>query len=144
MEERFWSKVSKEDENGCMNWLGSCNHGGYGKYSNTSSHRFAYQLSKGSIPEGMCIRHSCDNRKCCNPDHLSVGTHQDNMDDKVNRRRQIIGSDINTSKLNKEQVLEILNDTNKSQRQLARIYNVSQKAIGLIKQGKNWKYINEE
>lgn len=141
MEKRFWSKVSKEDENGCMNWLGSCNHNGYGKYSNTSSHRMAYKLTQGTIPEGMHILHKCDNRKCCNPEHLSVGTQQDNMNDKVNKKRQVIGSDINTSKLSKEQVLEILNNTDKSQRQLAKIYNVSQTAIGLIKRRKNWKYI---
>lgn len=47
----------------------------------TSVHRYVYTLYKGEIPEGLCILHSCDNRCCCNPNHLSVGTHKENMED---------------------------------------------------------------
>lgn len=47
----------------------------------TSVHRYVYSLYNGKIPPGMCILHSCDNRCCCNPEHLSIGTHKENMED---------------------------------------------------------------
>lgn len=53
----------------------------------TSVHRYVYTLYNGEIPPGMCILHSCDNRCCCNPNHLSVGTHKDNMEDMHNKGR---------------------------------------------------------
>lgn len=81
-EEKFWSKVDKSGE--C--WLWSCTMpNGYGVFSSGNktfaAHRYAYEISKGAIPAGMDVCHSCDVRNCVNPAHLWVGTRRDNMRD---------------------------------------------------------------
>jgi len=91
LEERFWAKVVKAD--GCWKWLGAKTQG-YGNLAKgrrgegiIRAPRLSYQIHFGEIPEGMVVRHKCDNPECTNPDHLEIGTHADNMADIVNRRR---------------------------------------------------------
>ncbi len=75
----------------CWIWLGSKNAGGYGqaRWDGTTrlAHRYVYTMLVGAIPDGMVLRHSCDNPPCCNPDHLLVGTNLDNRRDSVERGR---------------------------------------------------------
>lgn len=52
------------------------------------------------VPDGMHILHSCDNPRCCNPEHLRIGTHQDNMNDKVSRGRSGLGAPRKGKRLN--------------------------------------------
>lgn len=91
VEERFWQRVALTDE--CWPWLGAKNKNGYGTFSPTKelsktlAHRFAWELYRGPIPEGMLVCHTCDNPECTNPKHLFLGTPQDNMDDKVRKGR---------------------------------------------------------
>ena len=112
VEERFWSKVNKDTESGCWEWKASTTIGGYGSFSDQnrksiSAHRYSYEFHYGGIPEGMHVMHKCDNPKCVKPDHLSVGTHLDNMRDKKNKNRQVKGSLAGMSKLTEEQVKNI-------------------------------------
>lgn len=104
---------------GCWSWSGAKDGNGYGILSNRKgrgfspekAYRVSYELFKGVIPEGLCVRHSCDNPECTNPDHLEVGTHKDNMQDKSKRGRinPISFKNLNRKKsLDDHQVREIL------------------------------------
>lgn len=72
-------------ENGCWNWNKSVSSSGYGNFNVDgkywSTHKYSYFVHKGEIPEGAVVRHTCHNRKCCNPNHLVIGSHQDNWKD---------------------------------------------------------------
>ena len=71
------------------------------------THRHVYRKFKGEIPDGMIVRHTCDNRLCCNPDHLVLGTHADNARDRVERGRGAAGEKNGRSKLRSSDVEKI-------------------------------------
>jgi len=95
IEDRFWTKVDKTGE--CWEWRGKkrkgrglsygliCRGGvnGYFLYA----HRVAWELTYGTIPAGMVVRHTCDNPACVRPEHLRLGTQLDNIEDAKQRKR---------------------------------------------------------
>lgn len=93
---RLWPNVEIwSDPDMCWPWLGTVDPKGYGKLKIkgkwVSSHRLAYQLAKGPIPVGMSVCHACDNPPCCNPFHLWIGTHAENMRDMQTKGRGCFG-----------------------------------------------------
>lgn len=90
-EQRFWECVTKGDPSECWVWKGKISKGGYGYFYAQSklfrAHRFSYEFHIAPIPEGLLICHHCDNRPCCNPNHLFVGTHADNNWDRIAKGR---------------------------------------------------------
>jgi hypothetical protein len=88
----FWSRVDRTaGESGCWLWSGSLGTGGYGLCGHQKrvkrSHRIAWELTHGPIPDGMVVCHRCDNPPCCNPAHLFLGTLADNVRDMVAKGR---------------------------------------------------------
>lgn len=100
-------------------------------------HREAYKTHKGEIPPGMVVRHTCDNPGCVNPEHLILGTHADNVADKVAKGRQAAGETHGRAKLTTEQVKAIFADT-RTAADLAKLYKVSDSHICDIKNKKRW------
>jgi hypothetical protein len=141
-EERFHAGYIPEPTSGCWLWLGRPQSTGYGQLhvsgKRTLAHRYSWELEIGPIPDGMYVLHRCDNRLCVNPDHLFVGTHQDNMDDMVRKGRCPTGEDHWNAKLTRKDVTAIRKST-KSQRALAREYGVGQKNISHIITERTWK-----
>ena len=94
--ERFLAKVQKTPE-GCWIWRGYTAPNGYGQFAVTSSdvryaHRFAFEAFSGAIGEGLYVCHRCDVRNCVNPEHLFLGTHQDNVSDMCEKDRHQRGA----------------------------------------------------
>lgn len=87
---KFWVKVS-EDKSGCWIWTGRTLPFGHGQTTFGGklqlTHRIAWQLIHGEIPDGKCILHLCDNPACVRPDHLFLGTKSDNNTDRANKGR---------------------------------------------------------
>ncbi len=82
--ERFWSAVAKSD--GCWLWTKSLDSQGYGQIFSIPrrlhrAHRVSWLMHRGPIPDGLFVCHTCDVRNCVNPDHLWLGTNDDNMRD---------------------------------------------------------------
>lgn len=117
LETRFWEKIKKSD--GCWEWQGVVNEKGYGVINkgrvgegNVLAHRLSWELHNGVIPEGegyhgICVLHKCDNPSCVNPDHLFLGTNQDNINDMVSKQRNRRGENQPMSKLTDAEVKEI-------------------------------------
>lgn len=141
VEERFWAKVQKTDS--CWNWTAGKNKG-YGQFKVFGkmilTHRFSYELHYGAIPAEMLVCHRCDNPVCVRPDHLFLGTHIDNMNDREQKGRSTFGVKNGNAKLTEEKVKEI-RVLNLSRGEIAERYGVSQVQIGRIRSGKQWKHI---
>lgn len=139
--QRFWKYVDKKIEKKCWNWIGLCHKGGYGlikinkKY--ILAHRFSWVLHNGNITNKMCVLHMCDNPACVNPSHLFLGTQQDNIKDRDNKNRQFSKLTLNQAK----QIRQLYREGKLKQREIAKLFNVSQYTISSIHRNKTWKYI---
>ncbi len=136
------------DDNGCWLWAGSHISDGYGSVSiggkPTRAHRAFYSHFVGPIPDGMFVCHKCDVRPCVNPDHLFLGTNQDNVDDRERKGRNKLppkGEQHNHAKLTESQVIEarFLWQSGRSQNSLAKQFGVCAKTMREAVTGKSWK-----
>lgn len=105
------------------------------------AHRLAYEQAFGEIPEGLIVRHKCDNPNCINPNHLELGTHEDNVKDRVERSRSAKGSNNGRAKLSEEDIRYIRNNDIHSNTELSKMFKVDPKAIRDIKNFKTWKHV---
>ena len=160
--EHFWGKVNKEISNTfykgtrCWEWVAGKGRGEYGVFQiagkQYKSHRVAWLIFFGDIQDKMQVLHHCDNPPCVNPSHLFVGTHLDNMSDKVKKGRQSkIGpisrepSSNHSYKLTDDQVVEIRRRYarwgigGENTYQLSAIFGVSPQEISNIVNGKRRK-----
>lgn len=102
-------------------------------------HRFSYEYHKGDIPCGMVVRHKCDNRLCINPDHLEVGTNQENSDDMVIRGREKSGENNPRAKLKNSDIKLILTRLDIHDKEMGDICGVSSSVVANIRSGKQWR-----
>ena len=147
--DRFWSKVLREPgPQACWEWQAYSNPGGPGRFrlrgKLESAPRVAYMLEMGSIPQGACVLHRCDNPRCCNPRHLYIGSKLDNSNDKFARGRAVTcpGQHNGSSKLTADAVANIrqMYDTGLySKAVLAREFGITRTMIYLIVTRKNWR-----
>lgn len=107
IESKFWDRVRRV-RSGCWEWQGFRSPRGYGKFTvgrlgTVTAHRLAFQLFCGPVPDGMFVLHRCDNPPCCNPTHLFLGTHADNMRDRDTKGRTLRGALLPQTKLSESQ-----------------------------------------
>lgn len=145
---RLLSKAAWVGE--CLVWNGGMGSGGYGTFHfngrNQSAHRVSYQIHKGEIPAGMVVMHSCDNRRCINPAHLSIGTSKGNAADmnQKGRNRQVAGTKHHAAKLTPEIAAEIRRRYRPYCRKdgssaLAREFGITQGAVHAVIRGVTWR-----
>lgn len=146
-EQRFRDKYVVDTKSGCWIWLGATDHLGYARFwlngKMIQASYFSYELHAGTkCPKGLCVCHHCDNPPCVNPAHFFLGTHSENMKDKVNKGRQsrMLGETNGRSKLTENQILQIRSDS-RSLRETAAKYGVSKSLIGFIRSGKRWNHL---
>lgn len=157
LQEKFEKFVIRKD--GCWEWDGCCpTNPGYGQFRFGKvlmrAHRASWIIHNGPIPNSMFVCHTCDNKRCSNPEHLFLGTCKDNNLDAIQKSLHPTmgksGSNNHMSKLSEEQVKEIRFELGKrrgltkkeiikfglSQKKLAENFNVSQATISMINTGK--------
>jgi hypothetical protein len=133
----FWRTAPEE----CWTWTGGRDKDGYGLFSTKDSsyrsHRLSWFLEFGKFDQSLMVLHNCDNPICVNPYHLFLGTHQDNVDDKVKKRRQSrpsgeINGRAKISDLQVEELRELYKSQKYTQKELGRIFNLSKSQISLL------------
>jgi predicted DNA-binding protein (UPF0251 family) len=162
---RFWSSVDTQtpSEKGCWFWKGYVRPDGYGEISVKGkvrrAHRVSFEMHNGGIGEGECVCHACDVPGCVRPDHLWLGTRDDNQKDMAKKgraargdrngavlhpERMERGEAHHNAKLTEKEVREIRKlylETGLSQSALAKKYGVAQSAVFRILNRKSWKHL---
>ena len=148
---RFWGYVD-HGADGCWLWLSGFFDSGYGQFRagayKIRAHRAAWALTRGPIPDGICVLHSCDNPPCVNPAHLFLGTHADNAADREAKGRGVFvvpppmpGEANPAAKLDWETVRRIRARAaeGSSLRQLSTQFGISPSQAGNIVRGSCWR-----
>jgi hypothetical protein len=148
LEERFHVQYEIASS-GCWVWVGATNSLGTpaikNNYKTLTASRVGWELENGEIPVGMDVIKRCSVKKCVNPAHMFLGTHQDAMDHKVKQGRQArgdtIGEPLRKRFLDKNEVLAIYGDNGVSARVIGEKYGISRHSVSNIKTGRTWSHI---
>ena len=154
--ERFNEKYMKEPDSGCWLWLAARSSYRYGcigvprnrcsypvKFTMVHAHRVSWQLHRGKIPKGLSVLHKCDIPLCVNPNHLFLGTQEDNVRDmeKKKRARHPRGEKAGRAKLTEAKVRTI-RKSKKPVKELADKYGVTRGAIRFILLRVSWRHVS--
>ena len=132
----------------CLEWTGPVLQNGYGQTNAwgkaRKAHRISLMLEGIDVSNGFVL-HSCDNKLCCNPAHLRVGTHQDNMNDMKERHRQnsFRGTQCHNASITEQDVIEIRKQyaDGVNQRQIARNMNTTPAVVFKVVHRLTWSHI---
>ena len=151
---RFWSQVDKDSSpDGCWIWTGDRDSWGYGKFSiftdgkwkSVKTNRYAAELVVGKLPEGVQALHACDRPLCVlyGPGHIFLGSHAENMADKVRKGRQPRGEVVVNSKLTEMEVRQIRERLSMGEScvRVARDLGVSKPTILNVYHRRTWKHV---
>jgi hypothetical protein len=160
--DRFWSQVDIKGPDDCWEWKNGLDRGGYGKFAinkrkKLGAHRVAYMSQYGEVDSKVLICHSCDNRKCCNWNHLWPGNYKMNHDDmrakgrwhRINHHRQPnaakLGPNLHHAILTADQVYQIrrryfIDGT--TMQKLGEEYGVKRITITSVISGRTWKHVH--
>lgn len=161
-DDRILSRITIGHVDECWLWNGFKNEHGYGRIRfngvMTLAHRAIWSIHFGEIPGSMCVCHHCDTPACCNPSHLFLGTHQDNMTDRQAKGRQACGdrsgarkhpetvprgSRSGKTKLTDSDVIEIrsMASSNIAQKDIADIFGISRNGVSCIVNRQRWAHL---
>lgn len=148
---RFWKRTNKQgrihkEYGQCWEWMAGKLPAGYGRFANDLAHRYSYREFVGEIPTGVSVLHKCDNPSCVNPDHLFLGTQQDNLKDMRDKGKQVRGERQGMSKLTEKQVVEIRRRYKRYSRKdgsgvLAKEYGVCLTQIYRVVSREHWRHV---
>lgn len=147
-EEKFWRRI-KIHPSGCWVWTGSTSDG-YGSFyfggKAARCHRLAWKFVNGEIEDSTKVLHHCDNRPCCNPTHLFLGTVADNNRDRANKGRNnhVYGTAHPQAKMNEEKVRQariMMDSMAMRDTGIARALGVSPATINCIRRGLTWGWV---
>ncbi len=143
-QQQFEKRVAIVPFSTCHYWTGAVNGHGYGMYNRTRAHRIAYEAAKGAIPESIdgkraVIRHRCDTPLCVNPDHLEIGTQEQNMSDMAVRDRAAMRERHHKAKLREGDAEAIMKavDAGEGVRNVAARFGISAGRVSDIRRGKS-------
>lgn len=143
---RFEHLFIPEPMSGCWLWLGAITRSGYAVFTDRGrryvrGHRFAWEAYRGVVPADRMVCHRCDVRCCVNPDHLFLGTHAENMDDRNRKNRQAHNRP--GAILNEAIVVDIRDRLlrGEKERALANEYRMARTTIADIKWRRTWSHI---
>lgn len=146
LKKNFFDKVIVKD--GCWDWKGVTDKNGYGlmpsgKSKQSRACRISWRIHNGEIPPKIIVCHKCDNPKCCNPEHLFLGTPKDNSQDMAKKLRSTVGSKNKNSKLKEEDIPKIrkLIEIGVTNTRIAKDFGVSRDIISCIKRNITWRHV---
>jgi len=143
----FDERLQRNKATGCLEWQGGKDKNGYGRVVvdgvTYKAHRYAYQRTLGSIPEGMMVCHKCDNPPCCDPSHLFLGTVVDNANDMIAKKLSLTGERNHKAKANPHMVRQVRKLAGiMTQHQLANTFGISQSSISKIILRHTWQDVD--
>lgn len=144
--DRFWAKVNKTSY--CWEWTGALTTAGYGSLRHRRrtlyAHIVSYEEAYGPVPQGLCVCHDCDNRRCVRPGHFFLGTKGDNLRDAARKDRMQYGEARPLSRLTEADVAAIRDRYARggiSQDALATEYGVCQATISQTVRRERWRRV---
>lgn len=147
--EKFMNLVYPEPNTGCWLWGGYTDIHGYGTIMSSQiksirAHRVSYYLHFGNFDTRLIVLHKCDNPSCVNPEHLKLGTNKENTEDMINKKRNKVGINHHSAKLNDDivrEIRELYKTGDYTQKELAIKYNVSTMPIYDILRKRTWVHV---